>query len=62
MMMLRYLTKAERQEVAAELKKIGWPQKRIAAWLKREPRSVYEELMRKPWVEKLWSNFTEQKK
>jgi len=60
--MKTYLSDKERREAAVALRKIGWPQKRIAKWLKRQPRSVYEELMRKPWLEKLWINFTEQKK
>jgi hypothetical protein len=60
--MKTYLSDKERREAAAALRKIGWPQKRIAEWLKRQPRSVCEELMRKPWLEKLWINFTEQKK
>lgn len=60
--MKTYLSDEERREAAVALRKIGWPQKRIAEWLKRQPRSIYEELMRKPWLEKLWINFTEQKK
>jgi len=54
MMMLRYLTEEEQQEAAAALRKIGWSQKRIAKWLKQQPRSIHEELMRKDWLKRPW--------